>query len=512
MEVSERKFRDVFLPSFATGIKKYGALGVMATYPAIDGVAVHSSEKILTKILREELNFKGIVVCEGGGLGTIVTERHAATQKEAGVLAIKAGVDVGISIEDAYMGGLIENVHEGKISMSDVDRAVSRLLRLKFQMGLFENPYVDQERAVKTVNSKENRELALQAAREGIVLLKNDKKILPLKKDIKKIAVIGPDADAAIDQLGDYFPHNIPQHVVTVLEGIKNKVSPKAKINYVKGCDVIENTPNEITKAANAAKNSDIAIVVIGEAGYRTDGEGRDMASLDLTGLQEQLLKAVYATGTQTIAVLINGRPLSIRWASEKIPAIVEAWMCGEQGGNAVADVLFGDYNPSGKLPITVPRSIGQYPFYYNFSATKEGARYIDMPGTPLYEFGFGLSYTTFEYSNLTILPKEINNRSEVEVSVDVKNTGTVKGDEVVQLYINDVISSTSRPVKELKGYEKISLEPGEKKTVKLKLLPEDLSLFDRDMNFVVEPGTFEVMVGSSSMDIKLKGEFEVKK
>ena len=511
IEISERKFRDVFLPSFATGIKKYGALGVMATYPAIDGVAVHSSEKILTNILREELGFKGIVVSEGGGLGTIVTERHAATQKEAGILAIKAGVDVGISIEDAYMGGLIENVHEGKISMEEVDRAVSRLLRLKFQMGLFEHPYVNPEYAVNIVNSKEHRELALQAAREGIVLLKNDKKILPLKKDIKTIAVIGPDADAAIDQLGDYFPHNIPQHVVTVLEGIKSKVSPKTKISYVKGCDVIENTPNEITKAVNTARSADIAIVVIGEAGYRTDGEGRDIASLDLTGLQEELLKAVYATGTPTIVVLINGRPLSIRWASEKIPAIVEAWMCGEQGGTAVADVLFGDYNPSGRLPITVPRSSGQYPFYYNFSATKDGARYIDMPGTPLYEFGFGLSYTTFEYSNLTILPKEINKQGEVEIILDVKNTGAVKGDEVVQLYINDVISSTSRPVKELKGYEKISLEPGEKKTVKLKLLPEDLSLFDRDMNFVVEPGTFEVMVGSSSRDIKLNGEFEVK-
>jgi len=512
MEISERKFRDVFLPSFATGIKKYGALGVMATYPAIDGVAVHSSEKILTKILREELGFKGIVVSEGGGLGTIVTERHTATQKEAGILAIKAGVDVGISIEDAYMGGLIENVHEGKISMKEVDQAVSRLLRLKFQMGLFEHPYVNPDHAISIVNSKEHRELALQAAREGIVLLKNEKKILPLKKDIKTIAVIGPDADAAIDQLGDYFPHNIPQHVVTVLEGIKNKVSPKTKITYVKGCDVIEDTPNEIVKARNAAKNADIAIVVIGEAGYRTDGEGRDIASLDLTGLQEELLKTVYATGTPTVVVLINGRPLSIRWASEKIPAIIEAWMCGEQGGNAVADVLFGDCNPSGRLPITVPRSSGQYPFYYNFSATKDGARYIDMPGTPLYEFGFGLSYTTFEYSNLRILPKEINNQGEVEIILDVKNTGAVKGDEVVQLYINDVISSTSRPVKELKGYEKISLEPGEKKTVKLKLLPEDLSLFDRNMNFVVEPGIFEVMVGSSSMDIKLKGEFEVKK
>ena len=496
MEISERKFREVFLPSFRTGIKNYGALGVMATYPAIDGVAVHSSEKILTKILREELDFKGIVVCEGGGLGTIITERHAATQKEAGILAIRAGVDVGISIEDAYMGGLIENVNEGKISMKLVDQAVSRLLRLKFQMGLFEKPYVDPERAVKIVNSKEHRELALQAAREGIVLLKNDKKTLPLKKDLRTIAVIGPDADAAIDQLGDYFPHNIPQHVVTVLEGIKSKVAPKTKISYVKGCDVIENTPNEITKAANSAKNADIAIVVIGEAGYRTDGEGRDVASLDLTGLQEELLKAVYASGTPTIVVLINGRPLSIRWASEKIPAIVEAWMCGEQGGNAVADVLFGDYNPSGRLPITVPRHSGQYPFYYNYSATKEGARYIDMPGTPLYEFGFGLSYTTFEYSNLTILPKEINNQGEVEISVDVTNTGAVKGDEVVQLYINDVISSTSRPVKELKGYEKISLEPGETKKVELIVTHESLALYNREMKYVVEPGIFEVMVG----------------
>ena len=512
MEISERKFREVFLPPFATGIKKYGALGVMATYPAIDGVAVHSSEKILTKILREELDFKGIVVCEGGGLGTIVTERHAATQKEAGILAIKAGVDVGISIEDAYMGGLIENVNEGKISMKEVDQAVSRLLRLKFQMGLFEHPYVDPVYAVSIVNSKEHKELALQTAREGIVLLKNEKNILPLKKDIKTIAVIGPNAEAPVDQLGDYFPHNVPQEVVTVLKGIKNKVSPKTKISYVKGCEVIGNKLNEIDKAKAAAKNADLAIVVIGEGGYITNGEGRDVASLDLTGLQEELLKAVYATGTPTIVVLINGRPLSIRWASENIPAIVEAWMCGEQGGNAVADVLFGDYNPSGRLPVTVPRSSGQYPFYYNYSATKDGAKYVDMSSVPLYEFGFGLSYTTFEYSNLMITPKETNSEGDIDITLEVKNTGKIKGDEVVQLYLNDVISSTSRPVKELKGYEKISLEPGEKKSVKLTLHPEELSLLDRDMNVVVEPGTFEVMIGSSSNDIKLKGEILVKK
>jgi beta-glucosidase len=512
MEISERKFREVFLPSFATGIKKYGALGVMATYPAIDGEAVHSSEKILTKILREELDFKGIVLCEGGGLGTIVTERHAATQKEAGIMAIKAGVDIGISIEDAYMGGLIENVHEGKISMKEVDQAVARLLRLKFNMGLFEHPYVDPEYAVKIVNSKEHRDLALQAAREGIVLLRNEKKMLPLKKNIKSIAVIGPVADASIEQLGDYFPHNVPQDVITVLEGIKAKVPSNAKITYVKGCEVIGNKLNEIEKAKKAAKNSDIAIVVLGENGGVTNGEGHDVSSLDLTGMQEELLKAVYATGTPTVVVLINGRPLSIRWAAENIPAIVEAWMCGEQGGSAIADVLFGDYNPGGKLPVSVPRTVGQYPFYYNHSATKEGARYIDMPATPLYEFGFGLSYTTFEFSNLKITPEEINTAGDVEITLDVKNTGTVKGDEVVQLYINDVISSTSKPVKELKGYERISLEPGEKKTVKLNLLPEDLSLFDRNMNFVVEPGTFEVMIGNSSSDIKLKGAILVKK
>ncbi len=511
MEISERKLRDVFLPPWVAGIKKHGALGVMATYPAINGVAVHSSEKILTEILRKDLDFKGIVVCEGGGLGTIVTERHAATQKEAGVMALKAGVDVGISIEDAYMGGLIENVNEGKIPISQVDLAVERILRLKFQMGLFENPYVDVEKAVKTVHSEEHKQLALQTSREGIVLLKNEKNTLPLKKNIKSIAVIGPAADAPIDQLGDYYPHNIPQEVVSVLKGIKNKVSSNTKVTYVKGCDIIGNKVNEIEKAKKAAKSADVAIVVIGEDGYGTNGEGRDVASLDLTGMQEDLLKAVHSTGTPTIVVLINGRPLSIRWAAENSPAIVEAWMCGEQGGNAIAEVLFGDINPSGKLPITVPRHSGQLPAYYNYSATKDGARYIDMPGTPLYEFGYGLSYTTFDYNNLQINPKEIHNAGDVEISVDVKNTGKVKGSEVVQLYINDIISSTSRPVKELKGFSKVALEPGEVKTIKIKLLPEDLSLLDRDMNVVVEPGTFEVMVGSSSKDIRLKGSFDVK-
>lgn len=509
MEISERKFREVFLPPWITGIKKNGALGVMATYPAIDGVAVHSSEKILTDILREELGFEGIVVCEGDGMTTNITERHAANQKEAGILAIKAGVDVGISVEDAYMGSLIESVNEGRVPMELIDRAVARVLRLKFRMGLFENPYVDPDLATTIVNSSGHKGIALQASREGIVLLKNEKNLLPIKKEIKSIAVIGPNADAPRHQLGDYHPDNY-KNVVSVLAGIKNKV-PNAKITHVKGCDIMGTKVNEIATAAKAAQSADIAIVVLGEDGNGTNGESRDMANLDLTGMQEELLKAVHATGTPVILVLINGRPLSIRWAAENIPAIVEPWMCGEQGGNAIADVLFGYYNPGGKIPITIPRHSGQIPAYYNHSASKIGWDYIDMPSSPLYEFGFGLSYTTFEYSNLKITPNEINNGGKVEVTVEVKNTGKLKGDEVVQLYINDVIASTSKPVKELKGYERVSLEPGETKTVKLVLTPEDLSLFDRDMNFVVETGTFEVMIGSSSEDIRLHGQFEVK-
>ncbi len=510
LELSDRKLYTLLMPPWIAAIKKNGALGVMASYSSVDGVAAHSSEKLFTKILREELGFKGIVLGEGGGIGTIVTERQAADEKDAGIQAMKAGIDIGISIEDAYMGSLIESVEEGKLPIQLIDRSLARLLRLKFQLGLFENPYIDVERAVKTVHTDENKELALQTARESMVLLKNEDNILPLKKDIRSIAVIGPLANVKIEQLGDYFPQNVPQEVVSVLQGIKNKVSSKTKITYVKGCDIIGDKLNEIEKAKAAAKKADVVVVVVGEDGYKTNGEGRDVAKLELTGLQEDLLEAVYSVGKPVVAVLINGRPLAIPWAAEHIPAILEAFMCGEQGGNAVAEILFGDYNPSGRLPITIPRHVGQFPFYYNHSVTKEGRKYIDLPATPLYEFGFGLSYTKFEYSNLK-MPVEINSGADVEISLDVKNTGSRPGDEVVQLYINDMIASTSRPIKELKGYEKISLEPGETKTVKLKLLPEDLSLYDRNMNFVVEPGTFKIMVGSSSQDIRLDGQFEVK-
>jgi beta-glucosidase len=520
MEISERTLREVFLPPWFSGIKKNGALGVMATYPSIDGVPTHASEKILTRILREEMGFEGLVLGEGGGITTLIYEHVASTQKEAGAMALKAGLDVGISYEDGYLQPMIENVNEGKVNISLVDRAVSRILRQKFRLGLFENPYVNADHAVSVSNTRENKELALQVAREGIVLLKNEKNILPLKKDIRSVAVIGPNADDARNQCGDYIPRTIPQEVVTVLNGIKNKVSGKTRIEYIKGCNVIGNDLNEISKAQRAAKNADVAIVVVGEnernapGGKGTNGEGRDISTLDLTGMQEELVEAVFRTGTPTIVVLINGRPLSVRWIAENVPAIIEAWNCGEQGGNAIADILFGDYNPSGRLAITIPRNVGQLPVFYNFMPSKarvfQGG-YVDISSSPLYEFGFGLSYTTFEYSNIRITPEENGPDGDFMISLDVMNTGSRSGAEVVQLYISDLISSVNTPVKELQGFEKVMLNPGEKKKIEFTLKPEQLAFLDQNLKWIVEPGTFSVMIGNSSDNIRLKGEFRVK-
>lgn len=512
MQISDRMLWEVFLPPWAAGVKA-GALGVMATYPAIDGVPTHASSKILTHILREQLGFQGLVLSEGGGIGTIEYEHVAASQKEAGQIALAAGVDVGISYESGYMKDLIESVEEGSASMQDIDRAVGRILRQKFRLGLFEHPYVDPGKTARPAQAKANQDLALQAAREGIVLLRNEHNLLPLSKEIGSIAVIGPNADDRRNQLGDYVPRRVLQDVVTVLGGVRAKV-PKARIHYVKGCDVLDPEPNEIAAAAQAAGRADVAIVVLGERHMgtprATDGEGNDVASLDLTGRQQDLLEAVAAAGKPTVLVLENGRPLSIRWAAEHIPAIVEAWNCGERGGEAVADVLFGDYNPSGRLPITFPRHSGQLPMYYNYMASKTGHHYVDMPITPLWEFGFGLSYTKFEYSNLSLSATQIGPRGSIDVTADITNTGPRPGEEVVQLYVHDVVSSVTRPIQELRGFRKIALAPGEKQTVRFTLTPEDLALYDQAMVRRVEPGVFTVMVGSSSRQIRLKGSFKV--
>jgi beta-glucosidase len=529
--LSDRMLRRDVLPPWAAGISKNGALGVMAGYPDIEDMPAHASKKWMNDVLRDELGFKGIVVSEGEGFGTLIYEGIVPTQKEAGALALNAGVDVNITYEPAYMKPLIENVKEGRVSMALVDRAVRRMLELKFRLGLFEHPYADVAHAKQVVHSQEHQQLALDAAREGIVLLRNESNLLPLKRDVKSIAVIGPNANDASNLFGDYSAQVVLQHVDTILDRIKAKVEPGTRVVYAPGCAVNDQNKSGFEKAVQEAKNADVAIVVLGEQSRRegdeakqlappTDGEGYDVASLDLTGLQEDLLKAVRATGTPTVLVLINGRPLSIRWAAEHVSAIVEAWQPGERGAEAIADVLFGDYNPSGRLAITIPRSVGQLPAYYSYPLSKsywiEGGwtdtrGYVDMPATPLFPFGYGLSYTNFHYSNLRIEPSAIRTHEKINVSVDVENTGNRAGVETVQLYLRQRFTPVATPVKQLRGFQRVQLDPGQKKAVNLTLGPEELQLLDQGLNWKVVPGTFDIMIGKSSADVVLKGSFEVR-
>lgn len=527
IEISERALRENFLPPWSAAFKA-GALGVMAGYPEIDDVPEHGSEKWNTEILRHEMGFKGFVVSEGYGFGSLIYEGIVPTQKEAGAQALRAGVDVNITYEPAYMAPLIKNIHEGKVPIALVDQAVRRVLEQKFRLGLFERPYVDVARAEQIVHSQQHQDLALKAASESIVLLKNDNQLLPLRKDLKSIAVIGPNASSAANLLGDYSPTVIPQPVQTILEAIKAKAPGATKVSFAKGCRVLGDDKSGFSAAVEAAQNADVAVVVVGEQSGSddpkaplpaTDGEGHDVATLDLTGVQEDLVRAIQATGKPVVVVLINGRPLSIRWEAEHVPAILEAWLPGEKGGEAVANVLFGDTNPSGRLAITVPRSVGQLPAYYNYKPSKaywiaqgwtHDGGYVDMPGTPLYPFGYGLSYTDFEYSNLHIDSKQVPAGGKARVSVDVENTGKVAGVETVQVYLHERYAPVSTPVKQLRGFERVALAPSQKKTVSFVLGPEDFQLLDQKMRWVVVPGTFEIMVGKSAQDIALKDTLEV--
>jgi beta-glucosidase len=524
IEVSDRSLRENFMPPWIGAITKAGGLGVMAGYPEVEDVPAHASVKWMNDVLRQEIGFKGVVESEGGGFSTLIYEHIVPTQKEAALPALRAGVDLDITYEPAYMGPLVESVEEGRVPVALVDRALRRVLELKFRLGLFENPYVNVDHAVQMVHAQANQDLALRAGREGIVLLKNDKNLLPLKKDLKSVALIGPNADDVANQLGDYSPKKILQHVTTVMEGIKAVVSPQTKVTQVRGCEVTGTDKSGFAAAVRAAEGADVAIVVVGERQYMenatdlhgspTDGEGHDVASLDLSGVQEDLIQAVFETGTPTVVVLINGRPLSTRWTSEHVPALVEAWEPGERGGEAVADVLFGNYNPTGRLAISVPRHSGQLPVYYNYKPSKAYLMrrgYVDMPATPLYPFGYGLSYTDFEYSNLHVEPAEIHPGGEARVTLDVKNTGERAGVETVQLYIHEEYAPVSTPVKQLRGFERVALEPGETKTVTLKLTSEDLQLLDIDMHWRVVPGDFEIMAGKSSADIPLRGILKVR-
>jgi beta-glucosidase len=514
---SERVLREYFLPSFEAAVKEAHVMSVMASYNEIDGVPSHANKWLLGKLLRQEWNFDGLVASDYYGIPQLMELHHVAGNKmEAAQRALEAGVDVELPDPDCYQT-LLQLVKDGKVSEAALDKAVARNLKAKFLLGLFENPYVDPDRAARVTNSQAHRELAAEAARRSITLLKNENNLLPLDRNrLKSIAVIGPNADRA--HLGGYTDPT-PGRSVSILEGIKNKVGARVHVNFAEGCKITKeggdwwadtshlSDPTEdaklIAEAVETAKQSDVAILVVG-GNEDTNKEGwapnhlGDRDSLDLVGRQDDLVKAVLETGKPTIVFLINSGPLSINYIAEHVPAILEGFYLGEETGTGAADVIFGDYNPAGKLPVSFPRSVGQLPIYYNYKPTARRG-YLYTSKEPLFPFGYGLSYTTFEYSNLKVSPAQIGPGGQAQVSVTVTNTGKRAGDEIVQLYIHDLVGSVTRPVKELKDFRRISLAPGETKTVTFTITPDKLSFYNLNMERVVEPGWFDIMVGTSS-------------
>ena len=523
---SERILREQFFYPFQVAVTEAGAMSVMPSYNEIDGVPSHANRWLLERILREEWGFTGYIASDYFGVNELITRHHvAANAADAAKRAIEAGVDMElphIQCNDA----LLQQIKDGRVSMATLDRAVARILRAKFLLGIFDHPYVDPDEAERVNESPEHRALALKAAREAIILLKNENNLVPLDRTrMRSIAVIGPNAGRV--ELGEYSGG--PTHKVSILDGIKQKVGDQIKVNYSEGCKITEGDPKtgqpnwsydnvrlaspaenakKIAEAVNVARASDVAIVVVGD-NVETTREGwaenhlGDRDNLDLLGQQNDLVKAIVETGKPTIVFLIGGRPLSINYVVEKVPAIFEGWYLGQETGTAVADVLFGDVNPSGKLSITIPRNVGQLPvYYYQKPSAKRG--YLFSNKEPLFVFGHGLSYTTYKYGNLHITPDKTGPAGQTTVTVDITNTGRMAGDEIVQLYIRDQVSSVTRPIKELKDFRRVHLEPEQTRTVQFVITPDKLSFLNEDMRRVVEPGLFDIMVGPSSSSDKL--------
>ena len=518
--VGIRDLHQNFLPPFRKAIDA-GALSVMTSYNSIDGIPCTSNHYLLTQLLRNEWKFRGFVVSDLYSIEGIHESHFVAPTKEnAAIQSVMAGVDVDLG-GDAYTN-LCHAVQSGQMDKTVIDTAVCRVLRMKFEMGLFEHPYVDPKIAAKTVRRKEHIELARKIAQSSITLLKNENSILPLSKTINKVAVIGPNADNRYNMLGDYTAPQEDSNVKTVLDGILTKLSP-FRVEYVRGCAIRDTTVNEIEQAIKAARRSEVVIVVVGgssardfktsyketgaavaEEGSVSDmecGEGFDRASLSLLGRQQELLESLQKTGKPLIVVYIEGRPLEKNWASEYADALLTAYYPGQEGGNAIADVLFGDYNPSGRLPISVPRSVGQIPVYYNQKAPRNHD-YVEVSSSPLYSFGYGMSYTTFEYSDLQVVQKSARC---FEVSFKVKNTGKYDGEEVSQLYMRDEYASVVQPMKQLKHFERFHLKKGEEKKVTFVLTEEDFFLVNYTLKKVVESGNFHLMIGAASNDIRLQ-------
>jgi beta-glucosidase len=519
-DISERTLREIYLPPHKAAVDA-GAATVMSAFNSLNGIPASANYYTLTEILRNEWGFNGFVVSDWNSVGELVNHGVAADKKEAAFKGFTAGVDMDMIgntvVGDIYHLNLPLLVEEGNIPVSRIDESVRKILRIKFKLGLFDHPYTDTVKIKSIMLTQENRDsVALKLAEESIVLLKNKSGVLPLSRELKSIAVIGPLADDKADPLGPWACVPESGRVISVLNGINKKFSPTIKINYVRGCNIEGNDTSGFEEAVQAALNSEVVIFVAGESSSMS-GEAGSRTNLNLPGVQEDLLKRIFSTGKPVVLLLMNGRPLTINWENENINAILECWFLGDQSGNAVADVISGDYNPSGKLTVTFPRSVGQIPIYYNHLNTGRPAiepgrfmsRYLDSPNSPLFPFGFGLSYTTFKFENLNI-QKQKQSKQEINVvSVELTNSGTVPGTEIVQLYLHEISSSVSRPVKELKGFQRIFLNPGETKKVYFSITPDLLESYNSDMIKTIEPGKYDVMIGGSSEDV-VSGSFEI--
>src|SRR6266702_1127710 len=514
VDLSERTLREVYLPPYRAALDA-GAATVMTSFNEIGGIPSTASPWLMTTVLRREWGFKGFVVSDWTAVAELINHGVAGSRADAGKLALEAGVDMDM-VSRIYVSDLPALVRAGRIPVTVVNEAVRRVLRAKAALGLFEDPDhgASPERERAALLAPEHRQLARRVAEESIVLLKNEGQVLPLAARVKTLAVIGPVADDKASALGSWPGRGEPQDAVTPLEGIKQRAG-SVSVVYAKGCGITDTTTAGFAEAVAAAKRADLAVLVLGEAGDMS-GEAASRADIDLPGVQPRLLEAIHATGTPVVLVLMNGRPLTIPWAAEHVPTIVESWFLGVEDGPALAAVLFGDVSPSGKLPATFPRAVGQIPLYYNHKNTgrptgpdKYTSKYTDLPVTPLFPFGHGLSYTTFAYSDLRLSAPRIAPAGTLKVSVTVTNTGAREAAEVVQLYVHDEVASVTRPVRALAGFRRISLKSGEARTVDFQLTPKELGLYNRDMKFVVEPGKFRVFVGGSSVG-GLEAEFEV--
>ena len=509
VSIGERLARSSFLYPFERAVRNGGAMGIMAAYSEDDGIPCVDNDWLLMQVLRNEWGFKGFVLSDLGAIRmTLQNHKVAASISDALAQTFKAGMNMqfyDFHHED-FQKGIQEALNDKSMSEADLNKAVRDVLRVKFLLGLFDHPYTDTTLVSKVFHTQESLDLSLKAAHEGICLLKNDNNLLPLKNDVQSIGVIGPLA--ASRYMGDYATE---EKGISVVDGLRQRVGNTIAIKYAEGyyLDAPEKDRAALLQqAVQLARNSSVSVVVLGED-ESVDGEGKDRAHLGLDQYQEDLIQAIYSTGKPVVVVLFNGRPLTIGWIAEHIPAIVESWYAGEMGGLAIADVLLGSVNPSGRLPVTFPRSEGQLLYYYDQKPTSRH-HYVDEQNTPLFPFGFGLSYTNFDYSGLQITPAQISVGDTTTVHVTITNTGKVEGTEVVQLYIRDEVSSVTTPEIALKGFQRIALKPGESGTVNFKVGPEQLFLWDRAMKKVVEPGEFKIMTGSSSADIRQSGDLTV--